>query len=214
VIEMDVVLLNEISLNGRSTNKRSRDVYLQVDQMIHCDGIFMDETTAFNAIHNVDLEETEEMHKSKRAYDRSLPYLIISDFKGILQGYLHMFRHREEIRDVIMVVGKDTPQSYIDYLEKREYTYIKLDMDTFDIKEVLEYFEKEYGIKKIRMEANSRLQKFLIDSGYVRDMYVLIDSIVSKSKVEGFDSSDYSKFTLLDAQVINREMILSHYEIN
>lgn len=211
---MDVVLLNEISLNGRSTNKRSRDVYMQVDQLIICDGIFMDETTAFNAIHDVELEDMEEMHKGKKAYDKSLPYLIISDFKGILQGYLHMFRHREEIRDVIVVIGKDTPKTYVEYLEEREYTYIKLDTDAFDIKQVLEYFEMEYGIKKIRLEANSRLQKFLIDSGYVKDMYVLIDSIVSKNKVEGFDSSDYSKFTLLDAQVINREMILSHYEIN
>lgn len=211
---MNVVLLNEVSLNGKSTNLRTRDIYLLIDQLITCDGIFMDETTAFNSIHDVELENAEEMHKGKKAYDKALPYLIIPDFKGILQGYLHMFRQREEIRDVIIIVGRETSKTYIEYLEKREYTYVELDRDNLDINEVLTYFEEKYGIKKIRLEGNSRLQKIMINSGYVKDMYILIDSVISKTKVEGFDNSDYSKFKLVDAQALNKEMLLSHYEIN
>lgn len=212
-VDMNIILFNEISLNGKNLNKKDRETYLAINEMIPCDGVFMDAATAFNCLDHVDFETSEEAHKEKKAYDKNLPFLIIPDSKGILNGYLHMFRKREELRDVIILLAKDTPKEYIDYLNKKEYTYIVFEEENLDVYKALELIENTYNISTMRMEGSNRLHKLLFDKGLVKELYLLIDPIISNSKLNGFEEN-IPHLRLLEAKVLNEKMILTHYLVN
>lgn len=211
---MEIILLNEISLNGKSTHLKMQETYLELNKRIPCDGIYMDESTAYNSVDKIIPEEPQMKSKCKKSLNKQLPYLIISDFKGILTGYLHMFRQKEELRDIIIVTSINAPKEYLEYLEEREYSYFILDENSLDLEKIFEHFKNKFKINKIRVEVNGAFQKKLIQERRAKDLYLLIDAIISTGKIEGFEENLFSDFELLSAEALNKKMILAHYQIN
>jgi|GEM_PF-5763295 len=211
---MEIILLNEISLNGKSTHLKMQETYLELNKRIPCDGIYMDESTAYNSVDKIIPEESQMKSKGKKSLNKQLPYLIISDFKGILTGYLHMFRQKEELRDIIIVTSINAPKEYLEYLEEREYSYFILDENSLDLEKIFEHFKNKFKINKIRVEVNGAFQKKLIQERRAKDLYLLIDAIISTGKIEGFEENLFSDFELLSAEALNKKMILAHYQIN
>lgn len=211
---MEIILLNEISLNGKSTHFKMQEIYEELNKKIPCDAIYMDEGTAYNSVEKITSEDEKFKFRGEKSFNKKLPYLVISDFKGILTGYLHMFRQKKELRDIIIVTSKNAPKEFIEYLDEREYHYFILDEKNLNLVEVFEHFKNKFYVNRLRVEVNGYFQKKLIEENMVNDFYLLIDAIISSGKIEGFEENLFSNIELLSAEALNKKMILAHYKIN
>lgn len=210
---MEVTIFNEISLNGKEIHLKDMQVYYEVDQLIPCKGIFVDGPKAFNLASENILEADKDLVKDKYTFDPWNPYLIILDTKGLLNGYLHNFRKKQEIREVIVLINDKTSKEYINYLEERDYTYINIEKFDSLIK-ILEHLESEYNIDKIRFEGSIRYHKELFEYKGTKDFYLLIDGVVTKGKIDGFDMGAYPELDLVEAKVLHHNSLLTHYKIH
>lgn len=88
--------------------------------------------------------------------DPNLPWWIITDSGGRLQGMLHTCRRFEYCRDVILLVSEKTSDSYLEHLRKRNYHYIIAGKEKVDLKKAIE----QLGI-------NLKIKRILTDTGRV-----------------------------------------------
>ncbi len=210
---MEITIFNEVSLNGKEVHLKDIQVYYEVDQLIPCKGIFVDGPKAFNIASEHKLEEDKDLIKSKYTYDPWNPYLIVLDTKGLLNGYLHNFRKKQEIREVIVLVNNSSPKEYLKYLKERDYTFVNIEKFQSLI-EILEFLEAEFNIDKVRFEGSIRYHKELFNYKGTKDFYLLIDSMVTKGKIDGFDIGSYPDFELVEAKILHHNSLLTHYKVH
>ncbi len=210
---MEITIFNEISLNGKEMHLKDMQVYYEIDQLIPCKGIFIDGPKAFNIISGNKLEDDKDLVKSKYTHDPWNPYLIVLDIKGLLNGYLHNFRQKQEIREIIVLVKNNSPQEYLKYLKDRDYTYVNIEQFN-NLIEIFEYLEKEFNIDKIRFEGSIRYHKELFDYKGTKDFYLLIDSMVTRGKVDGFNMGNYPEFELVEVKILHHNSLLTHYKVH
>ncbi len=210
---MEITIFNEVSLNGKEVHLKDIQVYYEVDQLIPCKGIFVDGPKAFNIASEHKLEEDKDLIKSKYTYDPWNPYLIVLDTKGLLNGYLHNFRKKQEIREVIVLVNNSSPKEYLKYLKERDYTFVNIEKFQSLI-EILEFLEAEFNIDKVRFEGSIRYHKELFNYKGTKDFYLLIDSMVTKGKIDGFDIGSYPDSELVEAKILHHNSLLTHYKVH
>lgn len=164
-------------------------------------------------------EEEGDFIRPKR--DKSYPYFVIPDSRGILHGILHMMRRSEYCRDVIVLVSEKTPKKYLEYLKKRDYDYHIIGKVKVDLRKALEMLNKDYHVNTVMVDSGKILVDHLLDEDLVDELSLLIHPVVvgklSDNLFALLDKRD--NLSLIRSKVIeNKEFhskyILTHYRID
>ena len=128
-------------------------------------------------------EEKKDFDKPKR--DKTLPYWIIIDSKGTLKGLLHEVRRFEFCKDVVVLISKETPNHYINYLKQRNYDFHTIGDEHVNLKKALELLYNKYNTKILLTDCGSILGNLLITRGLVNEISLLIHPLIVGNKSYG-----------------------------
>ncbi|MFA5444726.1 MAG: dihydrofolate reductase family protein [Bacteroidales bacterium] len=216
---MKVILHNSISLDGSFTGiAANMELHYQAVNSFGAQ-VYMvgSNTTSRASIEQngeiVPPETASDFHKPVR--DPALPYWVIPDTKGTLQGILHYYRQFEYCRDVILLVSETTPAGYIDYLEKRDYDYIKTGSIHADYREAFRQLALRYGIDTILVDTGSRLGNVLLNEGLIDEIsLVFTPEILAKATRHIFEGVEKNiKLRCQKCEKLPDDYIWTVYEI-
>ncbi len=125
---------------------------------------------------DVPAEEEGDFEAPKR--DPKLPWWILVDSGGKLEGLLHTCRRLEYCRDVIVLVSESTPASYLKHLEARRYRSIRAGSGKVDLRLALSRLADEFGIGRIVTDTGPILSGVLLNEGLVDEVSLLVHPIV------------------------------------
>jgi 2,5-diamino-6-(ribosylamino)-4(3H)-pyrimidinone 5'-phosphate reductase len=211
------ILHNSISLDGSLTNF---DVNMELHYKIA--GSFKPNShligsntikTGLELYGEARKEEKKDFKKPARAVN--LPYWVIIDSKGILKGQLHEVRRFEFCKDVVIIISKKTPKSYIDYLKKRNYDFHIIGSKHVDLKKALELLYNKYETKILLTDCGKILGNILISKGLVNEISLLIHPIIiGKKSYDIFGNIEkIKKLELLKNEVIDENYIWQLFRI-
>ncbi|MBV6455391.1 MAG: hypothetical protein LMBGKNDO_00261 [Bacteroidales bacterium] len=128
----------------------------------------------------------------KPVRDPALSYWVIPDTKGTLQGILHYHRRFEYCRDVILLISDATPAGYIEYLEQRNYGYIKTGSVHVNYREAFKQLAQRYGVDTILVDTGSRLGNVLLNEGLVDEISLVVTpEILAKNNRHLFEGVEH-----------------------
>jgi 2,5-diamino-6-(ribosylamino)-4(3H)-pyrimidinone 5'-phosphate reductase len=186
-----VVLYNSVSVDGAIKD-------FDVDVALHyevIDTVGLDALLAGSATAKLGIElfvptvppEAPSDFQRPQNPDKDAPWWIIPDSRGSLQGLLHVHRRSGYAKDIIVLVSKTTPITYIDYLTERHYDYIVAGEDKVDYRAALEEINKRYGISTVATDSGGVLASILLEAGLVDEVWLLVaPEIVGKKAVNLF----------------------------
>ena len=159
----NIILHNSISIDGSLTYFNvNMELHYQITGKYKPDAHLIGSNTIKVGIEtygNATLEEKNDFIKPQR--NEKLPYWVIIDTKGILQNLLHEVRRFEFCKDVVVLISKNTPNEYIEYLKKRDYDFHIIGKENIKLKKSLEFLFDEYNIKTILTDCGKYWAIFL-----------------------------------------------------
>lgn len=213
----NIILHNSISLDGSLSNfDVNMQLHYQIAGEYRPDAHLIGSTTIKSGIELYGegflKEEKDDFKKPQR--EKNLPYWIIVDTKGVLQGLLHMCRRFDLCKDVIVLTSDNTSKKYLSYLEKREYEYIKSGKNHIDITKSLKFLSEQYKIKKILVDSGRILGNILINKGLVTEISLLIHPIIVGKKSYNIfsDIKNNKKIFLHRCKLLDNEYIWLVYK--
>jgi len=120
-------------------------------------------------------EEDGDFARPER--DRKLPLWVIPDTRGKMKGLLHVLRRFELCRDILIVISRDTPEEYADYLRRRDYTRHVVEKSV-DYGELFRFLAEEYKAKKILTDTGKILNCILLNRGLVDEISLLVHPVI------------------------------------
>lgn len=174
-----IIIHNTISLDGRLNGFDSNlEKYYNIAGKFKEDAVLVGSNTAKIGIglflKGIPKEDESDFKKPIFNKDNPTPYWVTPDTKGLLKNLLHVYRRTKYCKDVIILICKKTPISYIEYLENRSYDYIKTGMDHIDIKKALNKLNEKYEINLIRSDSGGILNSILLKEGLVDKISLLL----------------------------------------
>lgn len=176
-----VIIHNSISLDGSLTNfEPNMKLHYQIAGSYKSNAHLIGSNTIKAGVelygNGVPAEEEKDFDKPER--DRRLPFWVIPDTSGILEGILHTCRRFELCRDVIILLSEATPSEYIEHLRERNYEYRIVGQKHIDLKKALELLSSEYKVKKVLCDTGRILGNLLIEQGLASKISLLIHPVV------------------------------------
>jgi 2,5-diamino-6-(ribosylamino)-4(3H)-pyrimidinone 5'-phosphate reductase len=180
-----VIIHNSVSLDGSLTDfEPNMKLHYQIAGNYNPDVHLIGSNTVKAGTElygeEVPYEEKKDFHKPKRA--ERLPYWVIPDTKGALEGLLHTCRRFEFCKDVVVLVSEETPKKYIKHLEERNYDYHIVGKKHVDLEKSLELLSAKYGVKKVLADTGRLLGNLIINHGLVSEVSLLIHPVIVGNK--------------------------------
>ncbi|MCQ1537005.1 RibD family protein [Methanosarcina sp. KYL-1] len=126
----------------------------------------------------VPAEEETDFSKPEIQPGDPRAYWLIADSRGILEGLLHIYRRSEYCKDVIVLVSKRTPASYINYLKERNYDFIRAGEDHVDYRQALGTANERYGFKLVVSDSGGMLNSILLEQGLAEEISLVVYPVV------------------------------------
>jgi 2,5-diamino-6-(ribosylamino)-4(3H)-pyrimidinone 5'-phosphate reductase len=200
-----VIVHNSISIDGSLTNfEPSMELHYRIAENYKADAHLIGWKTIKTGIElfqeEVPPEEKKDFEKAKK--DEKLPYWVILDTGGELKGLLHTCRRFEFCKDVIVLVSRETPKGYLEYLKERAYDFHSVGEKHVDLKKSLELLAKRYNVKKVLVDSGRVLSNLLLKQGLVDEVSLLIHPVIVGNKAYNiFSDVDNS----INLQLRNKE---------
>jgi len=180
-----VIIHNSVSLDGSFTDfEPNMALHYQIAGSYKPDVHLIGSNTVKAGVElygeGVPPEEKTDFEKPKRA--ESLPYWVMPDTKGALEGLLHMCRRFEFCKDVIVLVSEETPEEYIMHLEERNYCYHVVGKKHVDLEKALNLLSAKYRTKKVLADTGRVLGNLLLNQGLVSEVSLLIHPVIVGNK--------------------------------
>lgn len=109
--------------------------------------------------------------------DRKLPLWVIPDTRGQMRGLLHVLRRFELCRDILIVISRDTPEEYADYLRRRDYACHVVEKSV-NYGALFRFLAEEYKAKKILTDTGRILNCILLNGGLVDEVSLLVHPVI------------------------------------
>jgi 2,5-diamino-6-(ribosylamino)-4(3H)-pyrimidinone 5'-phosphate reductase len=176
-----VILHNSVSLDGSLTGfEPDMALHYRIAAGYHPEATLIGSRTVEKGIElfgqGVPPEEPGDFERPGR--DGSLPYWVIIDSRGALQGLLHSCRRFEYCRDVVILVSGKTPKEYLAYLEERKYRHHVAGTDHVDLKQALELLSDTYGARTLLTDTGQILGNLLLDQGLLAEISLLVHPVI------------------------------------
>jgi 2,5-diamino-6-(ribosylamino)-4(3H)-pyrimidinone 5'-phosphate reductase len=113
-----------------------------------------------------------------RPDDPSLPYWVVVDSTGRLHGRLDAVREFPPVRDVIVLVSRATPDSYLQYLADNRYRYLMAGDSRVALAKALSQLASVYGIEAVTVDSGPALLSALLDEHLVDEVSLLVHPVV------------------------------------
>jgi 2,5-diamino-6-(ribosylamino)-4(3H)-pyrimidinone 5'-phosphate reductase len=107
-----------------------------------------------------------------------LSYWVIPDTKGSLQGMLHYCRRSEFCKDPIILVSKQTPQSYLDYLKERKYDHYLVGENEVNLPQALSLLSERYNTTHLLADTGRILSNVLLEQNLVSELSLLVHPVI------------------------------------
>ncbi len=158
-------------------------------------------------------EEPRDFRVPER--DAALPLWVIIDSRGLLQGLLHVCRRFEYCRDVMVLLSKQTPEAYREYLTDRNYQYLIAGTDRVDLRAALGILSESYDVRTVLTDTGRILGNALIIQGLANEISMLIHPvIVGENSYPMFgDSLKNLKLYLKQSEILEKEYIWMVYGV-
>jgi 2,5-diamino-6-(ribosylamino)-4(3H)-pyrimidinone 5'-phosphate reductase len=114
--------------------------------------------------------------------DPGLPWWVIVDSGGRLEGLLHTCRRFEFCRDVIVLVSESTPGNYLRHLTERNYQYVVAGKGKVDLKAAIDHLRLKSGIMKLLTDTGRELGNILLNMGIVSEISLLVHPLIIGEK--------------------------------
>jgi 2,5-diamino-6-(ribosylamino)-4(3H)-pyrimidinone 5'-phosphate reductase len=205
-----IILHNSISLDGSLANFNvNMELHYQIAGNFKPDAHLIGSNTIKTGIELYGSSPAEvENDFDKPERDEKLPFWIIIDTKGSLQGLLHEVRRFDFCKDVIVLISRKTPKKYIDYLKTRNYDFHIVGEDHVNLKNSLELLSKKYNVKNMLTDCGSILGNLLLNQGFIDEISLLIHPIIVGDK--SYYIFDKVKNTL-QLKLIKKENLSDNY---
>ena len=159
----EVIIHNAISIDGSVTGfEPDIGTYYQLALSYKPDILLVGSDTITSAPDKIPPEKESDFKKPEVAADDNRPLWVIPDSRGKLKGVLHFYRSMEYIKDIVILISKKTPRSYINYLNERQYNLVSAGNDHVDYKKALECYQEV-------VELNPMLPEVWVRMGHVYD---------------------------------------------
>jgi len=213
----EIILHNSISLDGSLTNfDVNMELHYRIAATYKPDAHLIGSNTIKAGIElygDSPLEEKMDFNRPER--DKKLPYWIIIDTKGILQGLLHEVRRFDLCKDVVLLLSEKTPKNYINYLQERNYAFHIIGKNHINLKISLELLNKRYNIKNLLTDCGRILNNLLLNQNFVDKISLLIHPcIVGDKSYNIFKNVDNKiKLKMLKNEFLDEGYIWLTYKI-
>jgi 2,5-diamino-6-(ribosylamino)-4(3H)-pyrimidinone 5'-phosphate reductase len=155
----------------------------------------------------------------KKEYEKGdkRPFWIIVDSKGILKGILHMYRRFEYCKDVIVLLSKDSPKDYIEYLKERSYEYIISGEHQIDFPIALEELYSRYNIRKILTDTGGTLNSILLEKKLIDEISLIVAPYItgenSKYLFKSLHNNKTISLELNRVEVVEKNYVSIRYNV-
>jgi 2,5-diamino-6-(ribosylamino)-4(3H)-pyrimidinone 5'-phosphate reductase len=183
-----VITHNAVSLDGSISGfQLDLEKYYKIVGSYHPDAMLVGSATAKAGIEmytdSIPEESAADFIKPPRiATGAELPYWVIPDNNGMLQGRLHVFRRSGYCKDVIILLSERSPDSYAKYLLERNYETIITGHEDVDLNRSLELLHDKYSCKTVVTDSGGNLNKALLEKGLVDEISLLVSPILVDQK--------------------------------
>lgn len=170
-----VVIHNVVSVDGRiDWFKPDVGQFYGLASRWKEDATLAGSDTLLNIEEEIPPEDEEAFRPPKKDPDDKRPLLVVPDSKGRVRHW-HYLRKQPYWRDMVALCSKATPESYLEYLEKRHIECIITGEDHVDLRDALEELNASFGVKLVRVDSGGTLNGVLLRAGLVNEISVLID---------------------------------------
>jgi len=214
----EIILHNSISIDGSLTNfEPNMGLHYQIAAQFQPDVHLIGSNTIKKGIEiygaGIPQEEPKDFNKQQRSKD--LPYWVIIDSRGQLNGLLHICRRFEFCKDVLVLISQKTPSTYIKYLNERNYDYFIVGKEKVNLKEAFDLLSNKFQVKTILTDTGSILGNILLNNYYVSKISLLIHPIiVGINSYHIFnDVNKILRLTLIKEETFENEFIWILYKI-
>jgi 2,5-diamino-6-(ribosylamino)-4(3H)-pyrimidinone 5'-phosphate reductase len=214
----EIIIHNSISLDGSLTGfMPEMQLHYKIAGSYNPDAHLIGSETIIKGIEMFGEEVPDESPADFIAPVRSpdLPWWIIVDSEGKLEGILHTCRRFEFCRDVIVLVSETTRQDYIKHLEERNYNLIVSGKGKVDIQQALLQIREKFGIVKILTDTGRVLGNLLLNMGLVSEISLLVHPIIigEKSYQMFSDIIKKPKLKLLKSEIMENDYLWMVYRV-
>jgi len=217
-----VIMHNSISIDGSVTGF---DIDIAAHYAVaatyrpdaHLIGWITAKTGIETYMSDVPREEAEDHKKPAKAFEKGLPYFVISDSLGKLHSLLHVFRKFEHCRDVIVMISRTTSDNYIDYLHSRNYDYIVAGEKRIDYAQALEELNRRFEVETVLTDTGPTLNGALLEHGLVDEISLVVQPwLAMKGNPRLFEELDLrsnAKLRLQKSEALEGSLVHLHYSI-
>ena len=213
-----IIIHNSISIDGSLTNfEPNMELHYKIAGNYKPDIHLIGSNTIKKGIElygeGIPPEEKKDFQKQERI--KSLPYWVIIDTQGQLEGLLHICRRFEFCKDVIILVSEKTPKNYLNYLKERNYGYHIVGKNYVNFNIALELLLTKYQVKIILTDTGRILGNLLLNQGFVSEISLLIHPIIVGIKSYNMfsDINKNLKIKLIRKETLEDEFIWVVYGV-
>ena len=174
-----IIMHNQVSLDGAISGFQiDMASYYGILGSYSAEMFLVGSNTAKSGIYmfseEVPEETPEDFLKPKPIQNDKRPFWIIPDTEGKLEGLLHVFRQYEHCKEVIVLVSAKTQNSYINYLNDRNYEYILAGDIKVDFKKAFDELQKIHPFETMITDNGGTLSAILLDGNLIDQLSLII----------------------------------------
>jgi 2,5-diamino-6-(ribosylamino)-4(3H)-pyrimidinone 5'-phosphate reductase len=211
-----VTMHTQISLDGCVRGFIDTGIYYRIANRFNCDMVLFGSETVYTAAEQYPPETEQAFIKPIDNPDDKRLRWVIPDSRGRLRN-LHVFRDSPYCKDIIVLVSKSTPKSYLEYLRERNYDFINVGEDYVDYAKAFEVLYEKYNCRNIRTDSGGILTNVLLEQGLIDEISLVISPcLVGVNHPHVFRSlslKDNLQLKLINCESIDEDYLSLIYEV-
>jgi len=148
-------------------------------------------------------------------------YMFGVDTKGLLRwnkNAIKLSNVSEEL-NLVIIVTKTTPKSYLAYLKEKGISYIVSGEDEIDFELLFRTMKDKLGIEKLLLEGGGIINGSVLSAGFIDEISLLLTPIVAnRSKAPALfersvdDAINITKFSLIELEKLEKDCVILRYK--
>jgi len=184
-----IIVHNQVSLNGAFLGfEVNMEKYYSILNGFHPKYILIGSNTAKAGIdtyyEEIPVESPDDFRSPAIEKSDKRPYWVVPDSTGKLMGLLHIYRNAGYCKDIIVLISRNTPKEFKQYLHERHYNFFSEGYNKVDLETCLGILEQKYGAGTIVTDGGRGLVKKLFDLHLICEISLIVSPLLTRRKYE------------------------------